>query len=565
MKKMPTRLTLKVQKGRYRYLQRRLPADILKTISPDVRASVLGTTSTVIKRYVGDDPKEARKKAAEEWLAIEAAFDQLRGNVEVKQSPKVDVSALQAIAWEVFTLTKEGIEETIAGNPGFTPEALEVGFEAACQDWSVGLRDNEWSRPTTTRVAGELAERGILISKDDPKFQEARRLIARAILEAHETMRKKLDGDHTYQPLVKKASAVVVNPDEDSPTLSKLFEEWKAERKPPPTTEAEFTKGIRRFIELHGDVLAITISRSMVRQFKEALRTLPPALSGGQLKMTMPELVEEFSKNPPVKTLSPASINKHIVSVSAVLAWAGKSGYFDANPNWSNPTLGMKTKEGDSDRVSYTIEDLKTLFSSSVYSANNRPKGGGGEAAKWLPLIGLYTGARLEEIGQLLTTDIRDERGITFFDINTLDEGKRLKTKTSKRKVPIHSELVRLGFLKYVEERRKSGNKQLFPDLRPDVKGKITGNWSKWYGGYSKKIKIKLDRKKVFHSFRHTFEDEGRAVGIGEDIRDALSGHSSGRIGRSYGDKQFPLEVLRDAVGKIRYEGLDLKHLHPRK
>ncbi len=46
----------------------------------------------------------------------------------------------------------------------------------------------------------------------------------------------------------------------------------------------------------------------------------------------------------------------------------------------------------------------------------------------------------------------------------------------------------------------------MFPGLRPDKKGAVTGNWSKWWGRYARQSGI-TDRRKVFHSFRHTFKD----------------------------------------------------------
>ena len=74
--------------------------------------------------------------------------------------------------------------------------------------------------------------------------------------------------------------------------------------------------------------------------------------------------------------------------------------------------------------------------------------------------------------------------GIPHLDINTLDKraSKRVKNKASRRKLPLHPELVKCGLLAYVEERQGSGDVQLFPDLRASVSDQVTGNWSKWWG-----------------------------------------------------------------------------------
>ena len=90
----------------------------------------------------------------------------------------------------------------------------------------------------------------------------------------------------------------------------------------------------------------------------------------------------------------------------------------------------------------------------------------------------------------------------------------------------------------------------------------MTGNWSKWWARYTDDLGI-TDPRKVFHSFRHSFKDACRAARIGEELHDALTGHSSASVGRTYGTG-MPLEVLAEAVAKISYKGLDLTHLHCR-
>ena len=69
----------------------------------------------------------------------------------------------------------------------------------------------------------------------------------------------------------------------------------------------------------------------------------------------------------------------------------------------------------------------------------------------------------------------------------------------------------------------------------------------------------------MFHSFRHGFKDALRRAGVSEDLNDALTGHSGGGVGRSYGakdmERRFGLRALSEAVAKVHYRGLDLSHL----
>jgi integrase len=282
--------------------------------------------------------------------------------------------------------------------------------------------------------------------------------------------------------------------------------------------------------------------------------------------MTLPELLAYLEQHPsPSATLSAGTINKAIGALQTVFGWVEAQGYMDEHQNWSNPAARMKLHNpamDEDNRLPYNPEDLKTIFGSAVFRDRERPLGGAGEAAKWLPLIALFTGARLEEIGQALTSDVKHEDGIDYLDINTLDRGagKRVKNRSSRRKLPLHPELVRCGLLAYIEERRQAGDERLFPALRASVTGQMTGNWSKWWSRYTDGLGIS-DPRKVFHSFRHTFKDACRAARIEEELHDALTGHTSASVGRRYGNG-VPLDLLAEAVAKVSCKGLDLSHLH---
>src|SRR5262249_7646951 len=132
---------------------------------------------------------------------------------------------------------------------------------------------------------------------------------------------------------------------------------------------------------------------------------------------------------------------------------------------------------------------------------------------------------------------------------------RRLKNPGSRRIVPIHPELARIGFLHHVEQLRQGNGSEarLFPLLTPGPKGGFGEAWSKWFGRYIRGLGI-TNRASVFHSFRHSFKDGLRAASVSEDVNDALTGHSGGGVGRSYGAKEivrrFGLPALAAAVAK---------------
>jgi integrase len=120
-----------------------------------------------------------------------------------------------------------------------------------------------------------------------------------------------------------------------------------------------------------------------------------------------------------------------------------------------------------------------------------------------------------------------------------------------------------MGFLDYVEERRASGDKLLFPDLRPDSLGNPTGNFAKWFGRHLRKLGISdksKDERKDFHAFRHSFKQACRDARIEEEVHDAITGHAPGNVGRRYGEVR--LELKANGIAKVTYPGLDLPYLY---
>lgn len=231
----------------------------------------------------------------------------------------------------------------------------------------------------------------------------------------------------------------------------------------------------------------------------------------------------------------------------------------------SNPAADIhyKVVKERKSRVAFSIDELNQIFHSSIYTKQYRPVSGGKEAAYWLPLLALFTGARVEELAQLLASDIREIDGLGHI-INISDEAAHahLKNTSSRRRVPIHGALIACGFLDYVARQAKAG--MLFPDLKPNHRGKYGGYFSYFFSTYlRKKIGI-TDERKVFHSFRHTFKDVCRNVGIEEAVHDALTGHSRSGASRGYGNDQYPLEPLFEAIAKYEIAELDLAHLYVR-
>ena len=315
---------------------------------------------------------------------------------------------------------------------------------------------------------------------------------------------------------------------EENPPLSILFDRWRAERQPPPKTWHDWTVARKRLEQvLGGDFPVRSITKAHVRSYKELLLRTPKRHGKGVM-------------------LSPASVQKGLAAVRAVLAWAVGQGYLDVNPADGIRHAGARSAEQRSRRLPYDADELKKIFS------QKRSAG----ADTWLPLLGLWTGARLEELGGLRVEDVKEEGSAPYIFIRATD-GRRLKNKGSERRVPLHPALIRAGFLDYVTERRREGDTLLFPELRADAHGTRTRMWGKRFARHVRLVCGVTDKRKAsFHSFRHSFVDAARAVMI-EEHRHAITGHSGGGVGRTYGTS-VPLSVLAESMAKVQYEGVEL-------
>jgi integrase len=162
----------------------------------------------------------------------------------------------------------------------------------------------------------------------------------------------------------------------------------------------------------------------------------------------------------------------------------------------------------------------------------------------------MYSGARLSEICQLYVNDIKQLEDIWYFDIND-NADKRLKNKASRRVIPLHPELVRLGLLDHVEEMKAAGAPRLWMTLGSKRDG-YGHDFSKWYQRFNRKH-ITKDPKKVFHSFRHTVADTLKQKGVPEGVIAEILGHANQSITTGRYGKRYRPAILLESLEKLDF------------
>lgn len=145
---------------------------------------------------------------------------------------------------------------------------------------------------------------------------------------------------------------------------------------------------------------------------------------------------------------------------------------------------------------------------------------------RWFgPILGLYSGARVTEIAQLRVVDIEVIDGVAGFHVRAADASQSVKNKNSRRFVPLAQPVLDAGFLTYIEEVKKAGLTQIFPNL-PNSTGLGFGRQlSRQFSDYIKRNGITA-KGQGFHGFRHTFATELDRLGISENAIAAITGHA---------------------------------------
>lgn len=361
----------------------------------------------------------------------------------------------------------------------------------------------------------------------------------------------------------------------DNPCFSKVCEAYIREKGAglAPSSLLSVQLAVRRFMEQAGDLpIKAYRKREHIIRYKDALLALPKNLPAPLAKLPMPTVLERIRKGAfphlqQAPKLSARTINeKYLAFVQVVFSYAVNNGLVEVNPCTGVRAASNTTELEDVSVLPFSKEDLSVIFQrSGLYHPHGCGAVGRLYASKtklldyrWLVLLALYTGARIEELAQLDRQDVRQEAGVWFIHIRAeMATGRRVKNRASIRKVPLHSRLLELDFLDFA--RQGEGTGKLFSLLSDKQDGgKRSNAFSQWWRRFLASLDLENGDRKHFHSFRHTFKREGRNSGqIAPELLDALQGHAQQGVSANYGrdeeGKQYALPVLQEALEKIDF------------
>lgn len=296
-------------------------------------------------------------------------------------------------------------------------------------------------------------------------------------------------------------------------------------------------------VELIGDLPLSTITANVLDEAWKNLQFLPPnwkkskELKGKSISQVLLVQQErltkydaalarvskqeryEINRDDFVKFLSASTCNNYAWTWGDFFEWCKRQKYVDEN--YASDFVIARDKSTSSRRA-FRQDELKKLFESEYYE-----RGQYDDAYKyWIPMLMLYSGGRLNEFCQLLTSDIVIEGGIPcILIIDDELNRQRLKNEASRRRIPVHSKLLDAGFMEFVEQMRDAGHIKLFPhlDTGGEKHSKLAG---KWFNRHMTREGIKDGWGLDSHSFRHTAVSIWKNQETDERWAAAICGHT---------------------------------------
>lgn len=582
MPKIPNTLRI----GAIYYARKRVPADLEKALGKkEIRVSLRTT-----------DYREAARKLPFELARLEAQFAEERQKLPRLRPIPTELSKLTAItnseamqivaSWFIAREreTEKWFETTGINLDSDEKQEVEqnVSEDLAAYTASNGVHAPDDGSRELDRF---LAERRMTIPKDSEAYKRLRGLFRQGLVEHSMRVLDRLQRNQVtaHDP---KFAQWVSSSEPPAPakkySLGELIAAFTAHHKEvnPKKTLLNYQIPMRLLEDYFGKkTLLESIGPQEMGKFFDVLVKAPVNARQRYKTLGLMAAIAAADKKGDNRRLAPKTLENYYRLLVALFNFAVEMKMMEANPA-SNRVFRKRFEMDDDERVPralFTIEELNQLFRAPLYTGclddetgytqrgPNVPKRG----RYWVPLLALFHGFRSNEACQIYTEDVKQEDDTWFIWIREgLEDGtkapdKRLKNSSSKRRVPIHAELVRLGFLDFVNVRKAdTTSPRLFPELTMDKQGAYSGPFSKFFGRFREKAAPKS--KATFHSLRHSWRTALLHADVSVADVEALGGWESERRSseKEYSHGQL-IQKLKAQIDKVQFPGLDLSHLYP--
>lgn len=532
---------------------------ITKRIPESLRAHYGG--QAFLRYPTGTPDKKAAAVIAWRWLADTAEeFTRIRetGSAAKTIVPAAEVSRLVA-SMVASTLGADEEGRTVGGEDErhFRDVAyaeLEAGTRQALGDGdlsAVASIADDW-----------LQSHGYALAPDSEDYRRVLLEFAKGTSRVLQGLKSRRAGEWVDTPPVPYPPAPAAPPTSGVPMLSAVIARFLSQQDNTRPIFRKLTGALALFLDFIGDKPVTALRQIELEDFFTLLCRLPPHWATEKRKRgcTLAQLADmEWEARIAPQTFK----GTYYVALQLFLP-AAQTSYreagFPQHLTLARIRYSGTEKKGQEKQRALTAAELRCLFNGpecAAFAADVE------QAHRyWLPLLGLYTGARVNEVCQLNPQcDIREEHGIWFLDITSASKSdsrvrKSVKNETSSRLVPVHSALLRLGFLHYVERVRAGGHALLFPQWAPK-RGKASGTAEEWFRDHIKALGLRDDTPGLcvhgFHIFRHTLLTRADELDVAK--AGALTGHAPTEVSKSEGGYiKRRLEKLQGTLEQITFD-----------
>ena len=534
------------RRGSTYYFRRRVPKALRHAFPFGAWAESLHTT----------DFEEAKRLIRQRSVEIDARIKAAEAQANAAAPPPLrpDEASTLAAGW-LKELLDADAEWRLTSGPEWLRNQdtvlLEKATAARCQ-----LANGNWR--CLGKDADELLTKaGRFYGKDDP----SRRLMAGELLQAqvtyYDAVEARQRGEVVKAPAAPPTALTAPPASPSGRTVGDLITAYTASQAdnhgPDWVTKryGHIFKALRELLQEDRTVASLT--RAEGRTIQSFLRSLPRHAGKLYPKASLREAAAAAERDG-AEGLAPKTVASYLQNLNAMMNWAVAEEWIDRNP-----FSGLVGKaEARTERRSYTADELRKLFASLLPERDLTPW------HWWLPALGLYTGARLNELAQLRVEDVVDVDGVACIRISpyTADGvragDKRLKTSSSKRVVPLHTELLDAGFVDWARSRGKPQDR-IFYELPQDATGSYSRSATRWFRKQLEDAGLKIPGL-VFHSLRHTFKDAARDGGVSPEVADALGGWASKTVAERYGNRGR-IKPLKAGVDRLDFGGFRLAEI----
>lgn len=367
-----------------------------------------------------------------------------------------------------------------------------------------------------------------LLDHSSIEFKRMCRRLLRAKIELAGIEKERVHGNYPKRQVVAFASLVpaVAPPVKPTPMFSVVAKKYLEENPRSRRTQGQVQAEYERFIQVTGGDRPLgLITKVACRTYKEHLLQ--------------------------VRKVSLATVMKHLNILSGLFTWAERQGYMLEGA--SNPVKGLAPSKQESAKGTlvirpFTDEELVRVFSSPNFIKQrvSWPE------RYWVSLMCLYQLCRREEAGQLALVDIGVKDEIPCISITDLGEDQSVKNPGSKRTIPIHTSLIALGFLEYVQDIRNAKHTRLFPQLTLHDH-RYSDGIGKWFARHMNKVGLSQPEL-VMHSLRHGIHYL-HALGCPQDVAEMLTGHTPTSLhDKTYDRRELTsLTRLRNGLERMQF------------